>query len=234
MRLKVLLLVVSAARFLSAGPIQPGTPACAPGSLASYIALSPAGCVIGVDFQLNKFGFAVVAFSGPGSPTDATQIMVTPLMTGLTAGLLFSSNSFQVTGSQSATYLVTYSGDPVIRSVTETIDPPPVIPPGSVSVTTNICLGTVFPPSGICPGPNATLTVSDNGISPMLTASVSFQPVTIFGIRETIQLDAHGATAGFTTVNNVFELVPEPQSGLLCAIVLLGMLGWHRNLFRRL
>lgn len=99
---KILLLAVCIA--LACGSAMAA--ACAPGTLASYIALVSSGCVLG---NLTVSNFAYQAkFSGGAAKITADQINVTPLLapTG-TYGLQFSA-PWDVQGGQSQSSDITY------------------------------------------------------------------------------------------------------------------------------
>lgn len=228
---KGLLLLIAGAQFLAAAPI----PVCATGTLASYMTLG--SCTVGPD--LTFYNFSLVSTLDVPLPADASLITVTPDQSDM--GLDFSSSSlFQVTGAESGTYVLTYSVD-AHQDPVSVMEGMPLDPhrrsPAQVSVLTAISLGADFTGLG-CPlgTPCTSLNLFSGDTGSVLNASVSFAPVDIVGMQETISLQAGGGAVNLASLDNTFTTVsttPEPHSGLLCALGILGLLGWRRDLFRR-
>ena len=107
---------------------------------------------------------------------------------------------------------------------------------GETKAKKHLCIGAVFNGT-LCSGSTAELDLFDDGISPVLTASVAFFPVSTIGILETIELDANGGTAGIAGIDNTFlgsaSSTPEPYSGLLCAVGLFGIICCRRGFGQR-
>lgn len=197
-------------------PAALATP-CATTTLDAYISLGSTGCDLGT-LNLSSFSFSVLSASGGASPIPAVAITVTPTFTSKFK-LNFASSGFSVTGTQSIQYLIAYTVDP----------PPPVLPdmelqmfafspvfPGFAQVTSDLCVGNPFAGS-VCnsPGTLHTLVVNDNGIVFNSTAAVAFPPAFIVGVRDTIELDANGASSSFSSFENRSTLIPEPSTALL-------------------
>ncbi len=199
---------------------------CVANTLASYEALPATGCNVG---PLNFSGFT---FSQSGTVTvGAAAIMVTPVtnIIGVDYGLLFTSSGFSVSGSNTSTYVIDYQEDPSgpIQSLDDVLGDP-VTSPGLAEVNTLGCLGAAFS-AGTCPNP-ATVGVSvfDNGITRVGSASVSFAGQSIVGVQNTILLEGNGTGSASIIPPLGIEVAsadaPEPGSGWLCGAVLLGLL----------
>jgi hypothetical protein len=198
-------------------------PACVQNTLANYEALPATGCDVGA--ILNFSGFS---FSQSGTVTvGAANITVTPVfdIIGIDYGLSFTSSGFTVSGTDSSTYVITYLEDPSgpIHSLDAVLDDP-VVAPGLAQLTTIGCLGAAFT-GATCPTSN-TVSVSafDDGISPQLTASVSFPGQSTVGVQNTILLEGNSTgSAGITGVAVASQL-PEPGTGWLTAAAVLAVL----------
>src|ERR1035438_375610 len=81
---------------------------CGTDTLANYVALGSGGCQIG---GLTVTGFSSPFVAGTVSIPD-TSITVTPSVVGDTLGLTFSSSLFNLSGSDSAKYMLDYTWDP--------------------------------------------------------------------------------------------------------------------------
>src|SRR5262245_30901167 len=90
-----------------------------------------------------------------------TGLTVTPLTGPDFYGLEFSSALFSATGTDFARYLLAYTFDPApIRSAEDILNDP-VIFPGLVQITTDICRDAAFI-GAVCPTSTATLQVFDD------------------------------------------------------------------------
>jgi len=223
-------------------------PLCIPGgSLASYEALGASGCVVDPTTSVAVGSFSYTVLPSTGVITPDTDIFVTPVFLGSGhIGLNFTSASFGVTGSQFVDYQIGFTWDPPpIRSADDLLEDP-VVPPGSAQVTTSLCLGAAFTGT-VCPLSTALLTVSDDGISPMLTDAVSFASVTTLGVLDTLLLNGGGSSespgvstdnavlggsADITGFSNDVTLVPEPATWVIAACGLLA-LAWRPRSGRR-
>jgi hypothetical protein len=212
-------LAVASAGILTAAPVD-----CVPGTVATYQTLGSTGCQVG-PLIVKDFDFAVLS-SGGGAPLlTAADIAVQPV-SGPPSTLQFSSAGFSVTGNQFVNYLLGYTWDPTsdIRSLDDVLDNL-VTPPGLANITTLACIGAAFN------GPNcstslAALNVFDDGISPRLFDTISFPPVAVVGIRNTIDLEANGANASFTSFGNEVALAapePAPAFPVAAALVLIAI-----------
>ena len=116
---------------------------------------------------VDNFAFTVGATSGGLSPLTASAIMVTP--STFTGGyqLFFSatgnttSTGFMVTGSDFANYEIDFTWDPVVVGAEDQMNANSPTAPGTATVTTDLCAGSIF--GGSCPPPTNTLTVFDGG-----------------------------------------------------------------------
>jgi hypothetical protein len=202
---------------LACGSLQAGP--CVPGTLFSYEALGTAGCTVG-SLTANNFAFSVLGSSGGAVPVTDMQINVTPTFGGLELGALnFASSGFNVSVNGSVQYLIAYDLDPHadIQSMEDILDPPSAVL-GLANITTVGCVGAAFV-GATCPTSTATVTVFDNNGATQFNNSTDITPSQILGIRNTIDLEAKGGSAGFDSFTNE-ALVPEPASGLCCGVVL--------------
>jgi len=207
-------------------------PLCTAGaSLASYEALGVSGCVVDptTSLSVGAFSYSVLSSSSPSVVTPDTDIFVTPIVLGPGhVGIDFTSGTFDVSGSDFVDYQIGFTWDlPPIRSGDDILSDP-VVPPGLAEVNTTLCLGAAF--TGIsCSMSTAALTVSDNGISPVLTDSATFTPVTTLGVLNDLDLSGGGSggSADITGFSNDITLTPEP------ATLLMAFGGWLTLMWRR-
>lgn len=193
-------------------------PLCTTGTLASYEALGSGGCISG-QLLVKDFVFSVLAAGGGADPIPDTAITVTPTSSAPgTFGLNFASAGFTVTGARFIKYLIAYTWDSHdIRSMDDLLDIA-VTPPALVKITTDGCVGAAFIGTS-CPAFIDTVTVSDDGITPVLFDKVTFppMPVPVLGIRNTIDLEGNGASATFDSFTNEVT-TPEPATWvIMCA-----------------
>ena len=189
---------------------------CVTGTLSDYLALPPDGCVTSNDYFFMHFTFTT------DLPIAASQIIITPLL----QGLIFSSNALMVTGSQSGSVSIGYTVDPKPPDDYRGTQSLSVPDPGSVSTTTDLCIGSPFSPLGsiACPASALTVTMS----APELTSSIQFPPNKLVGVQNTILLDANGGTAALLSLRQEFETtVPEPATIITTAAILLFL--WRRR-----
>jgi hypothetical protein len=163
---------------------------------------------------LNVTNFAFTLVSSSGVTLADTDITVTPFIFASDRyGLTFSSPVFTstITGTEFANFEIDYTWDPNdIRSLEDVLDTSTPVAPGFVTVTTMACEGFAF--SGItCSGPSASLTVSHDGITPHLFASVSFPDVSTLGIRDIVAFNANGGSSEFRSFTNTV-VTPEPST----------------------
>lgn len=215
-------------------------PACTTGSLASYIALGGGpngGCSIDTEVRFYDFSFTVLSSGGGAVPVSASSIVVTPVLAGDARRLTFSSSGFSVIGSESVTYLLAYTVDPhpIIRGGRTFMDTFTPVAPGVASITTDLCIGAAFGGTLVtptCAGGTATLNVFHDGISPQLSDSTTFSDVADLGVRNTIELNANGASADFRSFTNDTVVSPEPATWLLMTSGLLAIRSARRRLLR--
>ncbi len=185
-------------------------PMCVSTTLDVYEALGSGGCQIG-GLVVKNFTYSFVS----GSPVvPDTAVTVTPIVSGESLTLDFTSPDFTVSGSTSTVYLLAYTWDPGdIRSLEDILNANSPVPPGFAQITTVDCRDAAFIGS-TCPTSTDTLIVNDDGITLNSPASVSFSPpVGILGIRNTIQLDGNGASSEIGGFENRITL-PEPSAAL--------------------
>lgn len=203
------------------------TSLCVTGTLASYEALGAGGCTL--DGHLVK-SFSYSMISGTVTIPD-TSIIVTPSVGFDSMWLTFSSTDFSVSGTDSAVYLLAYTWDPQdIRSLEDILNANSPVYPGLAMITTEDCEDAAFS-GAACPTSTDTIVVSDDGHTLISPTSVSFSPpLTVLGIRDTIELDGNGASSEFTSFENLLT-VPEPSTlepCLLLAALVLGRLRFQR------
>ena len=191
--------------------------ACISGTLASYIALNPTGCTIGL-FTFQNFSFAVTSSSGGPTLLTTSGINLTPYTDGTYGGVNFTG-AFSLTGAKAVTYEIDYTIDP----------PPPIlhdleldmfsetpVAPGTADITSTICAGALF--VGVtCSGTLTSATVYHHGsFGSLLQDVATFGATNIIDLRTSIALNGHitGSSdiKGFGMVSN-----PEPGTLLLAA-----------------
>jgi hypothetical protein len=208
--------------------------ACTVGTLASYEALPSGptgGCTIGNGIFVYNFTFNVVSTSGGAVDLSASNINVAPTSVGVHASLGFAASGFSVTSGQAVTYLIGYTYDPFddIVSMDDLEDPPLATGTGSSSITSVGCLNQAFV-SNTCGTSTVSVNVFDNASTSQLSNLVSFSPVQILGIQDTIALQGGTGSAIFDGFTNESS-VPEPATWLTC-VTCLALLALRRKLFR--
>jgi PEP-CTERM motif len=224
-------LALAFAATASAGPL------CTAGaSLASYEALGVSGCVVDPSNSLSvgAFSYSVLSSSNPGVVTPDTDISVTPITLGPGhVGIDFTSGTFDVSGSDFVNYQIGFTWDPPPIRSGDDVFSDPVTAPGLAKVNTTLCLGAAF--TGIsCSMSIAALTVSDNGISPVLTDSATFTPVITLGVLNVLELDGGGGSGSaiIDGFSNDITVTPEPAT-LLTVFGGFLTLMWRRRLERK-
>jgi hypothetical protein len=147
-----------------------------------------------------------------------TQITVTPGTNPGRPSLNFASSGFNVAVNGSVQYLIAYTWDPSnpIQSMDDFMDPPSAVL-GFAKVTTAGCLGAAWTAGPTCStGTTASVQVFDNNGVTQFNNSVTFTPVFILGIRNTIDLQALGGSASFDSFGNE-GVLPEPATWGCCA-----------------
>jgi hypothetical protein len=192
--------------------------------LSNYIALGATGCQVG-SLTVDNFSFTTIAST---VTILASNITVTPVVAANTVELSFTSPQFNISGSDMAQYLLAYTWDPGdIRGMEDIMYANSPVFPGFASVTTLACKDAAFT-GAVCPTSTATLLVTDNGITANLMDSTTFSPpIGIVGVRNTLELDANGASSEIGGFSNLLT-VPEPATWLT-GILTLGFLWSHRR-----
>jgi len=216
-------------------------PACTTGTLASYIALgggATGGCSIDDEVRLFDFTFTVLSTGGGAVPISAAAITVTPTQVGDFRTITLTSAGFSVTGTQSVSYLITYTSDPhpILRGFGDTLLTNTPVFPGLATVTTNLCIGapfggTILVPT--CGGISSSVSVFHNGTTFSLTDSTIFSAVADLGVRNTVTLNANGASSSITGFANVSQVTPEPMTVFLLGSGLAGLIASRAKARRR-
>jgi hypothetical protein len=189
---------------------------CLPNTLDAY--LVPAfSCDIG-PFTVKDFAYGAL----PGNNVSIldTDITVTPSYNVPlhTVALNFASSKFSVSGNEAAHYAIQYLWDaPDVRSMADVLTDPTVAP-GLAKVTTFGCENAAF--GGTLAAPTCattvhTVTVFDDGISPVLFDIYTFSPPLSpgnLGMHDKIEIDANGATSNFESFTNELVFIPEPST----------------------
>lgn len=226
MNRKIWLLAVVVAA-LSSGPLL-AVP-CQLQPLTWY--LLEQSCTVG-DLTVKGFDY-----SSTGDVTiGASAIWVDPYAGPQGPRLRFSSDAFYVGAGQEAVLQLTYNIDPppiIIRGFEEEMFTETPMPPGFVTILTELCVGGAFPncfgstdQGGLLlylqlahygPG-NPDNILEDSIFFPAGVAAYTL------GVRHTITLNAlDGGSASFTALENQAYTVPEPGAALLLASGLLGL-----------
>jgi hypothetical protein len=215
---------------LEAGSIYPD---CEAGTLQSYI--SSSGCILGEvgDASVVFSGFSLPIAVGTGGATvlNASQIELTPIVSGLSGSFDFSpvSGEFAVGENQTVTYDIDYF---------LLLDPPPILgggslhldPTGDVSVTESICADSYFVSGdtmceynsrdGAVYSTPQSLSVDDSNPPYSLSASIELNPAAYnFASVETeivLTGGETGASSGGVVVGDTIDTAPEPVTSLLC------------------
>ena len=195
-------LALTAAPALFAGP-------CVPDLLSNYISLGATGCQNGA-FTVNNFGF--IPLPGNNFTILASDITVTPNSGPASYGLDFTSPKFNLTGTEIAKYLLSYTDPGDLRSFEDIMNATTPVNPGFATITTDTCPGAAFGLGGSCVNPIQTVIVTDNGLTATLMASTDYIPsVGILGVRNTIDLEANNALSQIAGFQNI-AFVPEPST----------------------
>ncbi len=187
---------------------------CVTGLLSAYEALGSTGCGVG-PFTVKDFSFSTISANFTILDTDIT---VTPVFGPSSYGLTFSSPKFNISGNQFAHYLLAYTWDPSsIRSLEDILNTSTPVSPGIAKITTDACRDAAFV-AVVCGTTVDTIVVSHDGVTPNLLASVNYSPpIATIGIRDTIELDANGASSQFNDFSNLV-IVPEPSALVGCLV----------------
>ena len=221
-------------------------PACAPGSLQSYIALdATGGCSIGIE-EFSAFSFQ----SSANAAYTAADILLTPAMGGFTltqtSGAPCPSSGapcFQVAAGKIDIYDIFYDfvidPGPQATSADLGMDPPF----GTVTINQFYCSGRGLAlstlsgvPTCVTPGQHGSqeLTVTDqNPPASWNTGIVLLNPrVDQFAnVLTQIILDGTNGPAGFDSVTGDTNLTPEPSTLLLIGASLLATAFVNRRRF---
>lgn len=198
---------------------------CVQASLASYEELGSTGCDIG-PFTVKDFSYNLLAAT---VLIPDTAIQVIPAFSPNRFGLRFASQNFSVSGADFAHYLLAYTWDPGdIVSLEDILRANTPVFPGLVKITTDICKDAAFI-GPVCPTSSTSITVSHNGIVANTFAAALFSPgIATVGIRETIELDANGASSQFSDFVNQLVAVPEPNFIVPVGLFVLAVLAASR------
>jgi hypothetical protein len=187
---------------------------CVTTTLDAY--LVPAfSCDIG-PYTVKDFDFGAIA--GNNVLILDTDITVTPAFTPLDkVSLTFASAKFSVSGSEAAHYAIEYFWDATPVHSMDDVLTDPTVAPALAKVTTSGCENAAF--GGTLAAPTCgttvqTVTVFDDGISPVLFDIHTFSPPLSpgnLGMYNKIEIDANGASSSFKSFTNALN-VPEPST----------------------
>jgi len=188
---------------------------CSSGSLASYVALGSAGCMIGGDTFYN---FQILTGISGGSPINPSAVTLSTSGSTLSPVLTISTSQ-SASGGVPLEAIFTYdvSGS-IYKGISASLSGSSETVDGGVTGLVNFCEGGSFDSSGVsgCAQPNGSLLTLD-GIqnSDMGTfANVSFLNVT-----DDLTIDPGTAgTASGGTLTNSFTAVPEPLTSTLMGV----------------
>lgn len=205
-------------------------PACATGTLSSYIALGSGGCFIGND-QVNNFqALSVLAGASAIAPGSVT---ITPGGSDTNPSLSFSLSS-TVSSNLINDLRFTYQiGGNKLSSSTITLSNTSFTGDGVVTYGQNICAGGVFGADGVsgCTGVASSLAVANSGSDQSIFGGVSF-------LRITDNFTLDGGLAGSASGGQFLDQftaaaagssVPEPAMLPVLAVGVALLLYWKRR-----
>jgi hypothetical protein len=222
--LRGILFLMVGVPLLEAAPV----PCLTTAPLTAYIALG--SCTVGANLTFENFGFQLISSAGITLPIDASQITVTPDVSGM--GLDFSSNSlFNLTASQSVELAVTYEVlAPGLTQMGSTLVSPVLTAQGSINLQENLCPGCV-PNQGGCVLSATSVDLSDSNTASQLSGFASFASVSTVWVGDCFHFTGAAASI-MNSPDNVQSTgppsAPEPYSILLCFLGLL-IVGWRLN-----
>jgi hypothetical protein len=199
-------------------------PACLPGSLSDYLALTTEGCMLGTrtvsDFELGEL-------TAGSELIPASSILVTPSVMGLRESLLFTSGATAPAGSilESVSLFRVQTPTSVPQRATLTLAGAQATPDAVVLAIADLCFSGEFT-GGTCTGMTQSLLAVVTDSTNVAALSLLFGPVAQFQARLDAVLDAGlGGTATLTSAELRFETVPEPSTvssitaGILAVLV---------------
>jgi hypothetical protein len=208
-----LVLYVSLTSTSVATPVGPLPPQCVTNNLAAYQSGGSNGCRIGLftlsDFEFNDLG---------ATPISATDVTVEPVLTSGEIIMRFSSVAFSATADDRKRFSISYivnsvNPPPVIfRFANEIVGTSTTVAPALADVFTQACatVGTVCPP-----GTMVNLHVFHAGFTADLQDEAFLPLSNYLTVENVVDLQARGASAGFSSFENRIGYIPEPASVLL-------------------
>jgi hypothetical protein len=197
---------------------------CAPGTLASYVALGAGGCTVGFA-SFEAFGVLAVPFGA--TPIAPEDVFVTPVAPDPSRARL----EFQLDAEASAGELLeiligyTVSAPLLVAHARLALEGTSVTQDGVVTAVEDLCLAGSFDPGGPtgCTGFPLVMIAFDIGVDQDLLETLAFAPVGSLAVVKDIAVDG-GLTgaAALVAASNEF-VAPEPAAALLVAAGLLGL-----------
>ena len=211
------------AALMSFAPSVAGAAPCAPGSLASYIALGAGGCTVGFA-SFEAFGVLDVPFGAVAiSPDD---VLVTPSAPDAASARLEFELDVAAEALELLEILIAYrvSTLSLLARTALAIEASSATGDGVVTAIEDLCLGGSFAPGGPtgCTGTPEVLIVFDIGIDQDLLETLAFAPVAALAVVKDIAVDGGLAgAAALLSASNEFRAAPEPAAALLLSTGLL-------------
>ncbi len=209
-------------------------PLCVSGSLEEYIALGSGGCTVG-NALFADFGASVV--DPAATPILAAEVIVSPLLSDTSLGLVFSLIS-NVGPGEFEDLLIRYALSGMglsFVSSTLSMSGSSVTPDGAVTAVEDKCGGGTFggsdpsaPCSGTLVGPQIVFDLGT--IADLTETTPGFAPTSFFDVFTEIAVDGGivgSASLGTATTEFGFaptQVVPEPTSMLLVGAGLTALL----------
>lgn len=218
--------LLSIAMVLASVAVASAAPVCTSGTLADYVALGSGGCTIG-DKLFSNFSYASTA-GGGASAVAANQVAVSPLVSALDPGILFSSGGWTAFNGQFVDSSIAF--DVTVLDPAFSLVGAELTIAGSKAGSSLGTVGeTIVPPGGA--GMTAILGINNHD-------TISFGPVSKIHVLKDILVVAQPGAGNFASISAVSQRfnqtgsdVPEPGTMALMgsALAIVGLVYRKRN-----